>query len=116
MIFILRVFQITVWRIRAERLSGIALAAKHGFYLFAGVLGVEFVENIDEWRHVIINLILAVHTIVNGDKANIMRREYHLRIHANLKVIPTKAAHILYDDDADSVFINKAGKPLPIQS
>ena len=115
-VFILRVLQVTIRRIRTERLSGIALGPEYSFHLLAGVLSVEFIENVDERGHIIINLILAVHTVVDGDEADIVGREHHLRVHADLKVIPAEAAHILDDDDSNLVFIDQAGKPLPIRS
>ena len=115
-VFILRILQISIRRICTQGLAGITLCPKYGFHLFAGVLGVEFVENVDERSHIVINLILAVHSIVDGNEADIVSRKYHLCVHAHLKVISPKAAHVLYNDDADFVFINQAVKPLPVRS
>lgn len=41
MVFILRVFQISIWRIRTERFSDITFGPEYSFYLFAGILGIE---------------------------------------------------------------------------
>lgn len=51
---VLRVFDISVWRIRAERLSRLSFCFENSSYLPARVLGVELVENVDERRHVIL--------------------------------------------------------------
>ena len=50
---VLRVFDIPVWRIRAERLSRLSLCLENGAYLPARILGVELVENVDERCHVV---------------------------------------------------------------
>lgn len=115
-VFILRVLQVAVRRIGAERLSGIALRLKHSLDFPAGILGVELVENIDEGRHVVFRAVDTVHAVVDGDEADIVGREKHLRIHTDLKVVPSEAAHILYDDDADFVLVDHADEPLPIRS
>ena len=45
-----------------------------------------------------------------------MDREKHLRVHTDLKVVPSEAAHILDDDDAYFVLVDYADEPLPIRS
>lgn len=45
-----------------------------------------------------------------------MGREKHLRVHTDLKVVPSEAAHILDDDDAYFVLVDYADEPLPIRS
>lgn len=116
MVFILRVLQIAVRWIGAERLAGIALRLEHSLYFPAGVFGVELVENVDEGRHVVFRAVDTVHAVVDGDEADVVGREKHLRVHTDLKVVPSEAAHILDDDDADFVLVDHADEPLPIRS
>ena len=115
MVFILRVLQISVGRIRAERFPGVSFCPEYHFHLLAGVFGVEFVENVDERGHIIVNLILVVHTIVDGDEADIVGQEHHFLVHADLKVVPSEAARFLEDDDTNLAIVDQAGKPLSIR-
>jgi hypothetical protein len=64
----------------------------------ARVLGVEFIKDVDKRRHVIVLMAVAVHTVVDGDEADICIREDHLRVHSDFEVVPSKSAHILYND------------------
>ena len=92
--FILRVLQIAVRWIGAER---IALRLEHSLYFPAGVFGVELVENVDEGRHVVFRAVDTVHAVVDGDEADVVGREKHLRVHTDLKVVPSEAAHIFHN-------------------
>ena len=115
-VLIFRVLQVPVRRIGTQWLASIALCLKHGLDLPAGILGIELVEDVDEGRHVVFRAVDAIHTVVDGDEADIVGWEHHLGVHAHLQVIPAEAAHVLYDDDADFVLIDQAEEPLPIRS
>ena len=114
-ILVLRIFNVAEGRIRAERLSGVSLGFKHGSDFPTGVLGVEFVEQVDERRHVVLRAVYAVHTVIYGDETDIVVREHHLGQHSNLQIISAEPAHILYDERTDLTFINHPGKALPVR-
>ena len=113
---VLRVFDIPVWRICAERLAGLPFRFENGAYLPACVLGIELIENVDERCHVVFSLIIAVNAVADGDKSYVSVRKYHLRVHSDFQVITTEAAHIFYDDSADLAVVHQFHKPVPIRS
>lgn len=57
-VFILRVFEITVRKVCAERLTRLSFCFEHSADFPAGVLGVELIEDIDERCHVVHKIIL----------------------------------------------------------
>ena len=114
MIFVRRVFQISVWHVGRKRFPGIAFCLEYSADLLACVLGIELVEDVDERCHVVIHLICAVHTVIDGDKADIVVREHHLRVHTDLKIITPETAHILDDDRADLSLVDERNEPSPI--
>ena len=114
MVLVLRNFQITVWRIDCQRFAGVAFFAEHGLYLLAGVLGVELVEDVDEGRHVVVQLVFAVHAVVDGDEADVVVREDHLRVHSHLEVVAPQTAHILDDDNPYPSFVDQPHQALPV--
>ena len=113
---VLRVFDIPVWRIRAEWLASLSFRLENGAYLAARVFGVELVENVDERRHVVFSLIVAVNAVVDGDEADVGVRENHLRVHTDLQIITTEAAHILYDNRANLAVIHQFHEPVPVRA
>lgn len=116
MVFVIGVFQIAVRRIGSQRFTGISFGAEHSLDFLAGVFGVELVENVDERRHVVLHLICTVYTVVDGDEVDIVVREHHLRVHTYLEIVPSQPAHILYDDGADTPFVDHAEQALPVRA
>ena len=108
MVLVIGVFQIAVRRIGSQRFAGISFGTEHSLDFFAGVFGIELVENVDERRHVIVHLIGTVYTVIDGDEADIVVWEHHLRVHTYLKIIPSQSAHILHDNGTDTPFVNHA--------
>ena len=92
--FIFRVFHISVWRIRTQRLAGLPLCLEHCAYLATGVFGVKFVKNIDERSHVVFRLIGTVYAVVDSDETNVGIGKYHFRVHTDLQIIASQTAHI----------------------
>ena len=78
------ILDITIGRICAEWLSCLTFRLKYRPYLSAGILGVKLVKDVDEGRHIVIHLIIAVNTVVDSNKADIRIREDHLRVHPDL--------------------------------
>ena len=112
--FIFRVFHISVWRIRAERLSGLSLCFENGAYLTAGILGIKFIKDIDKRGHVVFSLVCTIYAVVNGNEANIGIGENHLCIHIDFQIVAPQAAHVFYDNRADPSLVHQPHKPLPI--
>ena len=113
---ILRVFDIPVWRVRTKWISRLHLCFENGADFAACVLGVELIENVDERRHVVIRLIVAVNAVVDGDKADVGVWENHLRVHTDFQIITTEAAHIFYNDCADLAVIHQFHETVPVRS
>ena len=56
----------------------------------------DVLDDIAEGGKLVIFLI-AVHSIVDSDKMDVMLREENFRIHPHLQIVTAKAGHILYD-------------------
>ena len=64
-------------------LTAIAFRPHDRAHLFTGIFGIEVVEQIAERRKIIVTLG-TVHTIMNGDKTNIIAWENQLRVLSDL--------------------------------
>ena len=64
-------------------LAAIAFRTHDGAYLFAGILGIEVVEQIPE-RCKIIVPFCTVHAIMDGDETNIITRKDQFRVLSDL--------------------------------
>lgn len=69
--------------------------------LVAGILGIPFVHDIQEGSEVILHRIGAVHIVVDCNEAHTLVGEHDLSVETNLKVVSSKAAHVLHDDGRD---------------
>ena len=116
MVFILRIFDITVRRIGAKRFPGFALCLKDCSNLLTGILGIPFVDDVQERCEVAILTILGIDTVVDGDKADICVWKLDLGVHSYLQVISAKSAHIFHDDCSHQTFIHHADQPEPIRT
>ena len=72
-----------------------------GLDLFAGLLGIPFVEDVVEGHHLKTRLFGGVHILLNGDEGNTHRWIYKLQKPAHLHLFSTKPGQILDDDGAD---------------
>ena len=89
-VFILRVFDVAIGRIRTQRLAGLSFGFEHSPDFAAGILGIELIENVDERCHVIFGAVDAVHAVVDGDEADVGIGKDHLGVHTDLQIISAK--------------------------
>ena len=55
-------------------------------------------HNVQKRGKVVISLLVAVDTIVDGDKPNALVSEHDIGVKANLEIVPPETAHVLDDD------------------
>ena len=70
-------------------------------YFVAGVLGIPLVHYVEERGEVVILWFVAVHAVIDCDKAYLLLGEQNLGIKADLKIVSAETAHILDDNRAD---------------
>lgn len=70
-------------------------------YFVAGVLGIPLVHYVEERGKVVILRFVAVHAVIDCDKAYLLLGEQNLGIKADLKIVSAETAHILDDNRAD---------------
>ena len=58
-------------------LAGLHPGLENGLYLPVGIAGVKFVHNVQKRGKVVISLLVAVDTIVDGDKPNTLVSEHY---------------------------------------
>ena len=83
---VLRVLQIAVRRIRAERLSGLSFCLEYGTDFLACILCIPFVYDVLE-RSKFVLTVITVNTIIDCDKSNIMFWEQHLGVISRLQIL-----------------------------
>ena len=86
-------------------LSGVSLNFHHSSDFLAGVLRIPLIDDIAE-RGKLIVALGAVHTIIHGDKVNIVLREHDFRIHTHLQIVTAETGHILDDNTFDDTSLN----------
>ena len=72
---IIRVFHVAIGRIGSQILTGFAFLLHRCLDLLAAVLHIKLVDDVQERRKVIIHLISAVHTAVDGNEPDVVFRE-----------------------------------------
>ena len=70
-------------------------------YFVAGVLGIPLVHYVEERGEVVILRFVAVHAVIDCNKAYLLLGEQNLGIKADLKIVSAETAHILDDNCAD---------------
>ena len=70
-------------------------------YFVAGVLGIPLVHYVEERGKVVILRFVAVHAVIDCNKAYLLLGEQNLGIKADLKIVSAETAHILDDNCAD---------------
>lgn len=63
-------------------------------------------HNIAEWGKIILAQV-AVHSVVNGDKAHVMHGKYRFRQLSYLQIIPTQSGHVLDQQDGHLIRFHK---------
>lgn len=116
MILILRILLVAIWSRSAERLSRLTFCLKNSSDFFAHILGIPFIDNIQERCEVAVLLIVAVNTIIDGYESDISIRKYNFGIAANFQIITSKPAHIFYDNSSHTACGNFCNHTLEIRS
>ena len=111
---VIRIFRVAIRRMCCQVLPGLTLLSHSSDDLLAGVLHIELIDDVQKRREVIILLVGAVHTAVDGNEADVVLRKHHLGIEADLKVVATDAAHVLSKDDTDLPRFDQRDHPLPV--
>ena len=101
LVLVLLGFQVSVGHRTAGMLPGKVLCLKRRTDFLAGVTGVPLVHNVSEWCKLIVPFE-SVHTVIQSNQPGVVLPQ-HFHISADLQIVTTKAAHVLYDNDRDSV-------------
>ena len=101
LVLVLLGFQVSVGHRTAGMLPGKVLCLKRRTDFLAGVTGVPLVHNVSEWCELIVPFE-SVHTVIQSNQPGVVLPQ-HFHISADLQIVTTKAAHVLYDNDRDSV-------------
>ena len=98
MVFVLRVFLVTVNGTVGGGLAGLSLDADGGFLLAAQVAQIPLVHDVEEGGKFIAVLVIAVHAVGDGNKVNAVLPEEYLRVKSGLQIVTPRPAHILDND------------------
>ena len=79
-VLVSRVFEVTIRRVGTQGLTGLTFGLKHRADFLAGVLGIPFVDNVEERGKITVLLIGAVHAVIDGDKPDIGAGQYNLGV------------------------------------
>lgn len=115
-VLVLRIFEIAIRWIGTQRLTRFALGLEHRSDLLAGVLGVPFVDDIEERGKIAVLLIGTVYAVVDGDEADISAGQNYLGVVTHLEVISAQSAHVLDNDSANLTLVHKGHQALPIRA
>ena len=94
---------------------GVALCPHNGADFLAGIAGIKIVEQVTEWGKIVVALV-AVHTVVDCDIANIALGKETLGVIADFQIIPPHAGHILDDNRLDLSRFRKTYHLIPAGS
>ena len=103
---------------RGEPFAGHPLIAEHCPQFFAGVLCVPLVHDVAEWCEVVFHLVVAVHTVIDGYKADAQFWEANLRVEPYFQIVAPKPGHILDDHHTHQSGLNIGQhflKPRPLE-
>ena len=100
---VVRVFPVAIPTDGAGMLTGNALGFPRSLHALTEVFDVPFVDQIHNWGKLAGGLVNAVHTAVNGNKADIVLRENYLGVEADLQIVAPDPAHVLGDNSSDFV-------------
>ena len=97
-VFVIRVFLVSVDRTVCGRLAGFTFHTNCSALLAAQVTKIPLVHNIQKRGKFVAVLIVAVHTVGNGNKVNIVLPEKYLGVKSGLEIITSRPAHIFHND------------------
>ena len=92
---VVRVFFVAIGR-RAHGVTSVAAQLFRAAHLAADVLGVPLVHDVPEGRKIIVTLV-AVHTVVYSNKADVVLWKIGVGVISHLQIITSQPGHILYD-------------------
>ena len=103
------VFDITIRNNPAQPLARHSLVAENSAYFFAGVLGVPLIYDVAKRSEVVAHLVVAVHAVIDGDKADSHLWKTNFCIKPYFQIVAAKTGHILdnYRPNESSFNISK---------
>ena len=104
---IVGIFHISVWNGSPNPFSLFTFGTLYGSYLAACITSIKIVEIILDAGEVA-DTVCAVHTIVDGDKADIVLWEGDLHQHTRLQIISAESGLVFHDDDSHLAVFNIA--------
>ena len=113
MVFIVRIFHISVDSNICQRLAGFAFGATGGLLLAAEITQIPLVHHIKERRKFVAVLIIAVNAVGDSDKMNVVLAEHYLGVKACLQIISADSGHILDKNVRHLVGFNICNQPFP---
>ena len=75
--------------------------------LLAGITGIPLVEQITDCGKAFAVSPVAVHTVIDGDKADIVARKKNIRILSNGQIVTPKAAEVFDQPTAHKTLLDK---------
>ena len=116
MVFVLRVFLVTVNGTVGGGLAGFSLDADGGFLLAAQVAQIPLVHDVEEGGKLVAVLVIAVHAVGDGHKVDAVLSEEYLRVKSGLQIVTPRPAHILDDHMGDFACLNICDELLPCRA
>ena len=116
MVFVLRVFLVTVNGTVGGGLAGFSLDTDGGFLLAAQVTQIPLVHDVEEGGKFIAVLIVAVHAVGDGNKVDTVLPEEYLRVKSGLQIVTPRPAHILDDHMGNLARLNICDELLPCRA
>ena len=113
MVFVFRVFLVTVNGTVGGGLAGLALDADGGFLLAAQVAQIPFVHDVEEGGKFIAVLVITVHAVGDGNKVDAVLPEEYLRVKSGLQIVTPRPAHILDNHMGNLARLNIRDELLP---
>ena len=116
MVFVLRVFLVTVNGTVGGGLAGFPFDTNSGFLLAAQVAQIPFVHDVEEGGKFIAVLVVAVHAVGDGNEVDAVLPKEYLRIKAGLQIVTPRPAHILDDHMGNLARLNICDELLPCRT
>ena len=113
MVFVFRVFPVAIDSAVGGGLAGFSLDTDGSFLLAAQVAQIPLVHNVEEGGKFVAVLVIAVHTVGDGNKVNAVLPEEYLRVKSGLQIVTPRPAHILDDHMGNPTCLNVCDKLFP---
>ena len=113
MVFIIRIFFISVDGNVRQRFARFAFGATGGLLFAAKITQIPLVHNIKERCKLVAVLIVAVNAVGDSDEMNVVLAEHYLGVKACLQIISADSRHILDKNVRHLVGFDVGNQPLP---